>query len=69
MPMGVPTLKSTKVGRGEEKTFDSFPLSWCKPDICILNTFQDIHFLFGYMSSRHTVLDLEFHLFVLFVFL
>jgi hypothetical protein len=70
VPPGVPTLKSSKVGSSEEKNFESFSLFMAQTKhLCIDQICTYSLFLFVYISFGHTILDLEFHPFVLFVFL
>jgi hypothetical protein len=53
VPLGVPTLKYTKVGRSQKKNLGNVPLQWCKPDYN--ENFYVYIFISGYLSSRHPV--------------
>jgi hypothetical protein len=66
----VPTLKSTKVGSSEEKSFESFSFVMVQTKHLYSDNISRYSlFLCGYKLFGHTVLDLEFHPFVLFIFL
>jgi hypothetical protein len=40
---------------GMKKNLQSFPFWWHKPHTCMIISFQNIHFYFGYLSSGHPV--------------